>query len=69
MSDHSKGQPKDISLMRKPTNKDVVETLVSQQKRSPAPNEHCTEPVDDFSSLSQSFHSFTEETAELPESA
>ena len=68
MSDHSKGQPKDISLMGQPTNKDVVENHVSQKKRSPAPNHH-TEPVDDLSSFSQSFHSFTEEIAELPESA
>ena len=68
MSDHSKGQPKDISLMGKSTSEDVVETLVSQQKRSTAPNQHHTEPVDDLSSLSQSFHSFTEEIAELPES-
>ena len=69
MSDHSKGQPKDISLMGQPTNKDVVETHVSQLKRSPMPNQHHTEPVDDLSSSSQSFHSFTEENAELPESA
>ena len=51
--------------MGQPTNKDVVETHVSQQKRSPTP----TGPVDDLSSLSQSFHSFTEEIAESPESA
>jgi hypothetical protein len=69
MSDHSKGQPKDISLMGQPTNKDVNETHVSQQKRSPTPNQHHTGPVVDLSSLSQSFHSFTEEIAELPESA
>jgi hypothetical protein len=68
MSDHSKGQPKDISLMGQPTKKDVVETHISQKKRSPMPNQHNTEPVDDLSSLSQSFHSFTEEIAELPES-
>ena len=55
--------------MGHPTNKDVTETRVSQQKRSPEPNQHHTEPVDDLSSLSQSFHSFTEEIAELPESA
>ena len=65
MSDHSKGQPKDTSLMGQPTNKDVVETHVSQKKRSPTPNQHYMEPVDDLSSLSQSFHSFTEENAEL----
>ena len=65
MSDHSKGQPKDISLMGQPTNKDVVETHVSQLKRSLT----LTGPVDDLSSLSQSFHSFTEEIAESPESA
>ena len=69
MSDHSKGQPKDTSPMRQPTNKDVIETHVPQQKRSPTPNQHHTGPVDDLSSLSQSFHSFTEEIAELPESA
>ena len=65
MSDHSKGQPKDTSPVGQPTNKDVIETHVSQQKRSPTP----TGPVDDLSSLSQSFHSFTEEIAESPESA
>ena len=65
MSDHSKGQPKDTSLMGQPTNKDVIETHVSQQKRFPTPSG----PVDDLSSLSQSFHSFTEEFAESPESA
>ena len=69
MSDQSEGQPKDISPMGQPTNKDVVETHVSQKKRSPMPNQHHTGPVDDLSSLSQSFHSFTEEIAELPESA
>ena len=69
MSDHSKGQLKDTSPMGQPTNKDVIETHVSQQKRSPIPNQHHTGPVDDLSSLSQSFHSFTEEIAESPESA
>ena len=69
MNDHSKWQPKDVPLLGQPTNKDVVETHVSQLKRSPTPNQHLTEPVDDLSSLSQSFHSFTEEIAESPESA
>ena len=69
MSDHSKGQPKDTSLIGQPTKKDVVETHVSQKKRSPEPIQHHTEPVDDLSSLSQSFHSFTEEIAESLESA
>jgi hypothetical protein len=69
MSDHSKGQPKDTSPVGQPTNKDVIETHVSQKKRSPERNQHHTEPADDLSSLSQSFHSFTEEIAESPESA
>ena len=69
MSDHSRGQPKDTSLKGQPTNKDVIETHDSQQKRSHTPNQHLTEPVEDLSSLSQSFHSFTEEIAESPESA
>ena len=69
MSDHSKGQPKDTSPVGQPTNKDVIGTHVSQQKRSPTPNQHHNGPVDDLSSLSRSFHSFTEEIAESPESA
>ena len=56
MSDHSEGQP---------SNEDVTEALASQNKRSPAPNHHHKESADDLDSLSQSFHSFTEENAEL----
>ena len=56
MSDHSEGQPSDWG---------VTEALASQNKRSPALNHHLKESVDDLDSLSQSFHSFTEENAEL----
>jgi len=56
VSDHSEG---------KPSNEDVTEALASQKKRSPAPNHHLKESADDLDSLSQSFHSFTEENAEL----
>ena len=61
LSDHSEGKPKATSLKRLPSNK----APVSQKKRSPTPNQHHMEPVDDLSSLSQSFHSFTEDNAEL----
>ena len=60
LSDHSEGKPKGTSLKRQPSNEAPV-----SQKRSPTPNEHHMEPVDDLSSLSQSFHSFTEDNAEL----
>ena len=56
MSDHSEGRPSDEG---------VTEALASEKKRSPTPNHHHKEPVDDLSSLSQSFHSFIEENAEL----
>jgi hypothetical protein len=56
VSDHSEGRP---------SNEDVTEALASQNKRSPMPNHHRMEPVDDLDSLSQSFHSFTEDNAEL----
>ena len=56
MSDHSEGRP---------SNEDVTEALASQNKRSPTPSHHHKEPVDVLSSLSQSFHSFTEDNAEL----
>ena len=50
MSDHSKGQPKDISLMGQPTNKDVVETHVSQKKRSGSSKKHDKKSTNDPSS-------------------
>ena len=56
MSDHSEGRPSD---------EDVIEAPALQNKRSPAPNHQHMEPVDDLDSLSQSFHSFVEENAEL----
>ncbi len=56
MGDHSEGRPSEER---------VTEALASQNKRSPTPNHHHKESADDLSSLSQSFHSFTEENAEL----
>ena len=56
MSDHSEGRP---------SNEDVTEALASQNKRSLTPIHHHKESADDLDSLSQSFHSFTEENAEL----
>ena len=56
MSNHSEGRPSDEG---------VTEALASQNKRSPAPNHHRKESDDDLDSFSQSFHSFTEENAEL----
>ena len=56
MSDHFEGRPPD---------EDVTEAIASQNKRSPAPNNHRKESADDLDSLSQSFHSFTEENTEL----
>ena len=56
MSDHSEGRPSDEG---------VTEALASQNKRSPAPIHHHKESADDLDSLSQSFHSFTEDDAEL----
>lgn len=56
MSDHSEGRPSDEG---------VTEAPASQKKRSSTPNRLLIVPVDDLSSLSQSFHSFTEDNAEL----
>ena len=58
MSDHSEGRPSD---------KGVTEALASQNVRSPAPvpYHHHKESADDLDSLFQSFHSFTDDNAEL----